>query len=124
MSCGMKTSATTPVFSLPLLEEQADLVEKHGVETLLYCPNPWAIRYVFINQNTGEVVCARCNRWDCLYCGPRKVDMWRQLGEQSYLPHPDRDHRANCVWHQSGPQVGSEHHTDPPPATLIGCYLV
>src|SRR5205823_12370476 len=22
---------------------------------------------------------ARCNRWDCLYCGPRKVDQWRQL---------------------------------------------
>ncbi len=21
---------------------------------------------------------ARCNRWDCLYCGPRKVDIWRQ----------------------------------------------
>ncbi len=22
---------------------------------------------------------ARCNRWDCLFCEPRKVDVWRQL---------------------------------------------
>ncbi len=34
---------------------------------------------MFINQETGEVARARCNRWDCLYCGPRKVDQWRQL---------------------------------------------
>ncbi len=25
------------------------------------------------------MVRAHCNRWDCLYCGPRKVDQWRQL---------------------------------------------
>jgi len=68
-----------PRFPLPLLEAQADLVEKHKVDTLLFCPNAWALRHVFINQDTGEVVRARCNRWDCLYCGPRKVDQWRQL---------------------------------------------
>ena len=61
------------------LEVQANLVEKHGLETLLFCPHPWALRHVFIDQDTGEVVRARCNRWDCLYCGPRKVDQWRQL---------------------------------------------
>jgi hypothetical protein len=66
-------------FLLPSLEEQADLAEKHQIDTLLFCPNPWAIRHHFINQDTGEVVRARCNRWDCLYCGPRKVDIWRQL---------------------------------------------
>src|SRR5436309_13081786 len=67
-------------YSPPIsLVEQATLAEKHGVETLLFCPDPWALRHVFINQDTGEVVRARCNRWDCLYCGPRKVDMWRQL---------------------------------------------
>src|ERR1700730_2723604 len=66
-------------FPLPSVEEQADLAENHGVDTLLFCPNPWALRHVFINQDTGEVVRARCNRWDCLYCGPRKVDQWRQL---------------------------------------------
>ncbi len=70
---------TTAPFSLPSLDEQADLAEKHGIDTLLYCPDPWALRHVFINQDTGEVVRARCNRWDCLYCGPRKVDQWRQL---------------------------------------------
>lgn len=66
-------------FSLPMLDEQANLVEKHKVDTLLFCPNPWVIRHLFINQNTGETVRARCNRWDCLFCGLRKVDAWRQL---------------------------------------------
>ncbi len=70
---------TASRFSLPSLDEQANLVEKHKVDTLLFCPNAWALRHVFINQDTGEVVRARCNRWDCLYCGPRKVDQWRQL---------------------------------------------
>lgn len=70
---------TVPCFSLLSLDEQAGLVEKHGVDTLLFCPDPWALQHVFINKETGEVVRARCNRWDCLYCGPRKVDQWRQL---------------------------------------------
>ena len=61
------------------VQEQAELVEKHQLETLLFCPNPWALRHVFIDQDTGEVIRARCNRWDCLYCGPRKVDQWWQL---------------------------------------------
>lgn len=64
---------------LPSLDEQAALAEKHGLETLLFCPDSWALRHVFIDQETGETVRARCNRWDCLYCGPRKVDQWRQL---------------------------------------------
>ena len=68
-----------PRFPVPPLQVQADLAEKHGLDTLLFCPNPWALRHVFINQETGETVRARCNRWDCLYCGPRKVDQWRQL---------------------------------------------
>src|SRR6266566_284239 len=66
-------------FPLPALDIQADLAEKHKVESLLYCDNPWALRHKFINRDTGEVVRARCNRWDCLHCGPRKVDTWRQL---------------------------------------------
>jgi hypothetical protein len=69
----------TAQFPPPSLEEQADVVQKHKVDTLLFCPGSWALRHVFINQDTGEVVRARCNRWDCLFCGPRKVDMWRQL---------------------------------------------
>jgi hypothetical protein len=66
-------------FSLPTLNVQADLVEKHKGETLLFCPHLWALRHVFTNQDTSEVVHARCTRWDCLYCGPRKMDQWRQL---------------------------------------------
>ncbi len=66
-------------FPLPPLEVQADLVEQRGADTLLFCPDPWALRHIFINQQTGEMIRARCNRWDCLFCGPRKVDQWRQL---------------------------------------------
>ncbi len=61
------------------MELQANLVEQLGVDTLLFCPDPWALRHFFINQQTGETIRARCNRWDCLFCGPRKVDQWRQL---------------------------------------------
>ena len=78
----------SPHFPLPSINEQANLAEKHGIETLLFCPDSWALRHVFINQNTGEVVRARCNRWDCLYCGPRKVDQWRQLVKGAdFIPH-------------------------------------
>ena len=72
-------SSAVSRFPLPSLEVQADLAEKHGLETLLFCPDAWALRHIFINRDTGDVVRARCNRWDCLYCGPRKVDQWRQL---------------------------------------------
>src|SRR2546430_7260382 len=68
-----------PRFLPPSLDIQADLAEKHGLETLLFCHDPWALRHRFLNRETGEVVRARCNRWECLYCGPRKVDQWRQL---------------------------------------------
>lgn len=61
------------------LEEQADLVAKQKLDTLLFCPDSWALRHRFINTESGEVVRARCGSWSCLYCGPRKVDMWRQL---------------------------------------------
>jgi hypothetical protein len=74
-----ETLSAIPHFPLPSLDTQADLVEKHRVECLLFCPNSWALRHLFINQETGETVRARCNRWDYLFCGPRKVDMWRQL---------------------------------------------
>src|SRR4249920_3583462 len=66
-------------FSLMPFEEQMGLAQKHRLEALLFCPDPWALRHRFVNQDTGEVVRARCNRWHCLYCGPRKVDQWRQL---------------------------------------------
>jgi hypothetical protein len=68
---------------LPSLDEQADLAEKHNLETLLFCPDSWALRHGFVNQDTGETARARCNRWGCLYCGPRKVDQWRQLVKEA-----------------------------------------
>ncbi len=61
------------------LPEQVNIAERHGIDTVLYCADPWAIRHHWIHRDTGEVQRARCNRWKCLYCGPRKVDLWRQL---------------------------------------------
>jgi hypothetical protein len=61
------------------LPEQVHTAERYGIDTLLYCDDPWAIRHHWINSDTGEVQRARCNRWECLHCGPRKVDLWRQL---------------------------------------------
>jgi hypothetical protein len=61
------------------LPEQVNTAESYGIDTLLYCDDPWAIRHQWINRETGEVQRARCNRWECLHCGPRKVDLWRQL---------------------------------------------
>ncbi len=52
-------------FPLPPVEVQADLVERHGMDTLLFCPNAWALRHGFLNEETGELLRARCNRWDC-----------------------------------------------------------
>jgi hypothetical protein len=79
MNCDTNTIDTASRFPLPSLVEQANLAEKHGLEALLFCPDSWALRHSFVNQGTGEIARARCNRWDCLYCGPRKVDQWRQL---------------------------------------------
>ncbi len=61
------------------ISEQADLAEQARTETLYFCPDPWALRHRFINNESGETVRARCDRWNCLYCGPRKTDQWRQL---------------------------------------------
>ncbi|GCE48250.1 rolling circle replication-associated protein [Thermosporothrix hazakensis] len=61
------------------LEQQIQTAEKYGLETLFVCPDTWALRHVWINIETGERQRARCNRWECLYCGPRKVDLWRKL---------------------------------------------
>lgn len=41
-------------FPLPSSSAQADLIECHGLDMLLYYPNAWALRRVFINQETGK----------------------------------------------------------------------
>jgi hypothetical protein len=73
----------TPCLIPLTLDEQAELAAKHGLETLLFCPDSWALRHGFVNHDTGESARARCNRWDCLYCEPRKVDQWRQLVKEA-----------------------------------------
>jgi hypothetical protein len=66
-------------FSLPSFEEQLQLMERHRLATLLFCPDAWALRHNYTNRETGEVIRARCDKWTCLYCGPRKVNQWRRL---------------------------------------------
>jgi hypothetical protein len=61
------------------LEERADIAEEYQIEALLFCPHPWGVGRYWVNRETGESQRARCNRWDCLHCGPRKVNVWRQL---------------------------------------------
>ena len=41
-------------FPLPDIEMQVDLVERKGIGDLLRCPNAWALRHRFINQDTGN----------------------------------------------------------------------
>lgn len=61
------------------VEQQAELMAQHGLDTLMVCPDAWALRHRFTNIETGEDIRARCGSWSCPYCGPRKVDQWRQL---------------------------------------------
>ncbi len=75
----MSERVITGRFQPLAVEIQAELAAQHGLDTLLFCPNAWALRHRFVNTETGETVRARCGSWSCLYCGPRKVDMWRQL---------------------------------------------
>ena len=63
----------------PTVEERVEWHLEDGTDTLYVCPDAWALRHRFIHRETGEVRRARCDRWTCLYCGPRKVDMWRQV---------------------------------------------
>src|SRR6202035_537411 len=65
------------------IETKMQLVKEYGLEDLHYCPDLWAVRHYWINKETGEQQRARCNRWECGYCGPRKVDLWRQLVRQA-----------------------------------------
>jgi hypothetical protein len=73
---------TAPWVALSV-EERAEIAEAHHLETLYYCPHAWALRHEWLNRATGEVQRARCNRWDCPYCGPRKVALWRQLVKEA-----------------------------------------
>ena len=66
-------------YPIPTLDEHLASIEEDERETLYICPNAWALRHRFVNRETGEMIRARCDSWRCLYCGPRKVDLWRQL---------------------------------------------
>lgn len=65
------------------IAERVAMHFEDGTDTLYCCPDSWAVRHRFVQQETGEIRRARCDCWRCLYCGPRKVDRWRQLIEQA-----------------------------------------
>lgn len=64
MASEQKRSGIEQVMPALTLDEQVALVVRHGTETLLFCPDPWALRHRFINRETGEVLRARCDRWE------------------------------------------------------------
>lgn len=43
------------------------------------CCDPWAVRRRFLHPESGLLVPALCGRYACLYCGPRRVNMWRAV---------------------------------------------
>lgn len=47
------------------------------------CCDPWAVRHRFVHPETGLVAQATCGRYACLYCGPRRVSMWRSVIERA-----------------------------------------
>ena len=51
------------------------------------CTDKWAIRHRITNVLTGETVPMLCGKYNCKYCGPRRVEMWRSLIE---LAEPER----------------------------------
>src|SRR6266566_3170751 len=51
------------------------------------CTDKWAIRHRMTNVLTGETVPMLCGKYNCKYCGPRRVEMWRSLIE---LAVPER----------------------------------
>jgi hypothetical protein len=79
----MKAIESSPHFTPLSAEEQAILAEQYGADTLYYCKDAWALRRYWQNKRTGETQRARCNRWACAYCGPRKVNLWRELVRQA-----------------------------------------
>jgi hypothetical protein len=51
------------------------------------CTDKWAVRHRITNMVTGETVPMLCGKYNCKYCGPRRVEMWRSLIE---LAEPER----------------------------------
>jgi hypothetical protein len=79
----MKAIESSPNYIPLSVEERAMLAEHYGADTLYYCKDAWALRRYWQNKRTGETQRARCNRWECAYCGPRKVNLWRELVRQA-----------------------------------------
>lgn len=84
----METRVSEQFQPLPL-EAQADLMVELGLDTLLFCPDPWALQHRFIDTASGLTVRARCGSWTCLYCGRAR---WITMDTYSHvLPNIQKD---------------------------------
>lgn len=75
----MQGATNAGIGYVPTVEERVQMHLEDQTHSLYVCPNAWALRQSVINEQTGEVRPVRCGSWSCLYCGPRKVNEWRQL---------------------------------------------
>ena len=62
--------------AFPALEDQ-----------IVCCTDKWAARHCLVHVATGVVVPMLCDKYNCKYCGPRRVEMWRSVIE---LAEPER----------------------------------
>jgi len=58
--------------AFPALEDQ-----------IVCCTDTWAARHCIVHEETGVVVPMVCGKYNCKYCGPRRVEMWRSLIEHA-----------------------------------------
>jgi len=81
MSKGSSSPVSEYINPLPLppLYERVEEALHDGTDTLYICPDAWALRHRFVNRETGEMIRARFGFRRCFLCGPRKVELWRQL---------------------------------------------
>src|SRR5579883_2638668 len=65
--------------SMPTVAERVQMHLEDRTYDLYICPHAWALSRKLLNVETGERRPLRCGLWTCRYCGPRKVNEWRQF---------------------------------------------
>jgi hypothetical protein len=64
---------------MPTVAERVQMHLEDRTYDLYICPHAWALSRKLLNVETGERRPLRCGLWTCRYCGPRKVNEWRQF---------------------------------------------
>ncbi len=50
-------------------------------DQMVCCTDKWAVRHYIVHEATGLVIPMVCDKYSCMYCGPRRVELWRSLIE-------------------------------------------